>query len=38
MKFVVAYDIRSCADLRSLTKVFGEHRNLEELQQRKTAR
>jgi hypothetical protein len=29
MKFVVAYDIRSCANLcGSPTKVFGEHRNL----------
>jgi hypothetical protein len=41
MKFVVAYNVRSCANLCSLTKVFGEHRNLpnvKELQRRRTVK
>lgn len=32
MKFVVAYDVRSCANLCSLTKVFGEYRNLSKVE------
>ncbi len=38
MKFVVAYDVRPCANLCSLTKVLGEYRdlsNVDELQRRR---
>ena len=32
MKFIVAYDVRARANLSSLTKVFGEHRNLSDVE------